>query len=582
MFAAESWRETMATVSVTSTTGLLQALKSAHSGDTIMLSPGTYSAVNIYQYHSPGTVTITSENPLNPATISSLNINESSGLKFSNLTFATTLYNAPSSSQAPTPFAVYSSQNVAFDHISVHGTLDNNPQNDVNGLRIEGSANVSVTNSTFQQLYNAITELSNNNVVISNNNFHDLRNDGIDNGGTSNIVIAGNSFTNFYPVGQVGAAGDHADAIQFWTSNTTSDASNISVVDNTVLRGSGSYVQGIFMTDQVGLGYNDVTVTDNTIIGGEFNGIDIEHANGVTVAGNLVEGYEGMPSWIKLANDTNAMLNNNIASSFTLINNNLLSQALNQSVGVVQAVSSLQVTPIKAVAQVSTLALHGTANGNAMSGDTGAGLYVADVGVGTKSQQQLAAVGAANFAGSYGTLTINANGTYSYTETKDGLTIGQSYVDHFTLTLAETNGGAASSTLDIQINVTGLGDGAKDNLIAGATTATLSGFGAGSTLTGGSAKDVFDFTTTAQSTLATQTLIEHFQAGDIIDLSAIDPRFHIVSKFDGHPDELVISHLGTGNWEIYGDTTGHGTADLAIHLLGVAPSYALSIADFHI
>jgi VCBS repeat-containing protein len=300
----------------------------------------------------------------------------------------------------------------------------------------------------------------------------------------------------------------------------------------------------------------------------------------------MVEGYTDMTSWIKLQDSSGVTLTNNISDSLYQVGtNSFTTQLNNQYIGLVQSISSLlvkSVTGVTAIAEVSNLHAYQTVTGNALAGDTGTSLYVADVGIGAGGQKPIAMSGPTVLTGSYGTLTINPNGSYTYAETKDGLTIGQTYDDHFSLTVAGASGGAATSTLDVLLNVNGVGNGGVDNLVGGSTAATMSGFGAGSVLWSGAATDTYLFTSLAQSTPTTQTLIKNFKAGDVIDLSAIDPNFHLVSKFDGHAHELMLVHGGTGNWEIYGDTTGSGTANLAIHLLGVATTYNISASDFHL
>lgn len=581
----------MTTFSVTNAAGLASAFNAAHGGDTISLAPGTYTA-RLYQYHASGagTITITSQTAANPAVISALGINQGSGLKFTNLTFASTLYNAPTSTNAPSAWIVSNSQNITFDHINFHGTLDHNPQNDANGIRLQSNSNITITNSEFQQFYNAIADLDNNAINISNNNIHDIRNDGIDNGGSSNVLISSNTFTNFYPVGQVGGTGDHADAIQFWTSNTSSDAKNITVTNNTFVRGSGSWIQGVFITDQVGLHYDNVTVTGNAILGGEYNGITVENANGANVSNNLVEGYSDMVSWIRLGGDNGLTLNNNISNGIYQESASVfVSRVHDQTVGAVAPAASLAAAvlifnqkPITTVAAVNTLSEFGKVSGSALAGDTGSGLSIIDVGVGTDTQQKLAASGS-SFAGQYGTLTINANGSYTYAQTKQsGVVVGQTYDDHFALTIGGAGGTVASSTLDFVITPTGVGDGKADVISAGIGTETISNFGAGSVLYSGAGPDTFAFNGLSSSTPTTQSLIEQFKAGDVIDLSKVDPNFHVVSQFDGHAHELVLSHIGSGNWEVYGDTIGSSKANFAIHLMGLTSTYSLTASDFHL
>ena len=571
----------MSTVTVSTNAGLMSALKTAHGGDTILLAPGNYGTVFVYNYHPTGTINITSANAANPAVISALNINQSSGLHFSHLTFATSLYNAPTSTFAATPFVAYGSSNLSFDHISVHGTMDNNPQDDVNGMRLQGCSNVSITNSEFQQLYNAITDLSNTNVVISNNSFHDIRNDGIDNGGTSNVTISGNSFTNFYPVGAVGTTGDHADAIQFWTANTTADAQNIAITNNTVVRGAGSYIQGVFVTDQVGVHFDNVTITGNMLAGTEYNGIAVGNAQNLNISNNTVESYAGMLSQIVVRSSTGISLNHNVASGYALTNSAFLSQLGNQTIG---AVNPLQTSPtfsatamvsgstaVSVVAEVALVAERLSASGSALTGDQGSSLYVADVGVGSAQQKQLAS-GGATLAGTYGALTIHPDGTYSYAATKEALTVGQTYDDHFTVTVASATGGAHSSTLDFIVTGSAVGNGLADTIVGGAGAETISGFGAKSFLVDGTGPDTFAFNSVSQSTTAANTRICGFKAGDTIDLSGLDPLMHVVTSLDGHAHEVMIRNDANGVWDIYGDVTGTGTssatADFLIHVTG--------------
>ena len=57
----------MSTFVVNSSTGLLSALKTVHSGDTILLASGSYAATTILNVHIAGNVTVTSQNLANPA-----------------------------------------------------------------------------------------------------------------------------------------------------------------------------------------------------------------------------------------------------------------------------------------------------------------------------------------------------------------------------------------------------------------------------------------------------------------------------------------------------------------------------------
>ena len=128
---------------------------------------------------------------------------------------------------------------------------------------IRDSSDITVTNSEFTHARYAVSMLDNSGVTISGNYFHDLRTDGVRGGGNSNVVISDNFFTNFRP-----AEGDHADAIQFWTTNTTTSAENIRITGNVIVRGEGGATQGIFMRDEAGghilaAGQHDLIATEH-------------------------------------------------------------------------------------------------------------------------------------------------------------------------------------------------------------------------------------------------------------------------------------------------------------------------------
>ncbi|MFR8276362.1 MAG: beta strand repeat-containing protein, partial [Desulfovibrio fairfieldensis] len=77
-----------------------------------------------------------------------------------------------------------------------------------------------------------------------------------------------------------------------------------------------------------------------------------------------------------------------------------------------------------------------------------------------------------NSAGSYGTLTLDASGNYTYTlnnalSAVQGLGVGESLTDSFTVTASDGHGGTSSSTLTVTIN------GSNDAPVLAATTVNV-------------------------------------------------------------------------------------------------------------
>jgi VCBS repeat-containing protein len=556
----------MATTKVNTTAGLLSALQLAHAGDTILLASGTYGDISINNYNKNGVVTISSQNPLHPAVLTGLAIDNSAGLTFSNVSFSTV------ASTAWYPFAVYASSSINFSNIYAYGS---GPSGTPSGLIIENSTNVAVTGSHFEQLLNGIVGLNNTNVTYTGNSFDLLGQDGIQNAGSSNVLVSGNSFTSFETV-----PGMHPEAILFFTSNTTESAQNIVVTGNSVTQGTGTQIQGVFVQDEVGtLPFINMTISNNTILGGMWNGICVQGADNLTVSGNILTSYVDPTvtnpdlSWIRLENVSGASVTNNIAAQYLYTSDTGMVQSGNQTSAYVTATTgALTATaPVEAVLERQSAAgainLHDDSSGNPV--------------VASVYGQAVTAAGS-TFVGNYGygQLTIHSNGTFSYAATAEGLTVGQVYTDTVTAVITDAHGAVTSTVLEFTITGSATGNGGADNIVGGSGAETISGFGASSQLTSGTGPDSFVFSSLAQSTPTAFDAVVGFKAGDLIDLTAVDPSFQIVSAFDHHAHELVIQNDGGGAWDIYGDTTGSGTANFQIHLTGATT--APSALDIHL
>lgn len=289
---------------------MIVALKAAGSGDTILLESGTYTNLNLRDFKFDGIVTIASKDPQAQAVLGDLTVRGSEGLQFSNLEFAV------NPDGLANQFQVLDSQNVHFSGLNVHGSADGAPSGEQAGLMIRNSSDVSIRDSEFQQLKHGVSFLDSDGVVISGNSFHDLQVDGVRGGGTSNLKISNNTFTDFYP-----EAGDHPDGIQLWTTNTTKAAHDIVITGNAVTRGDGAPVQGIFLRDQLdALPYQNVTIADNIVIGGLYNGIMVDGGVNIRIDSNIVASYADQKSWVRMENVVSGSVTNNEAFQYLYIN----------------------------------------------------------------------------------------------------------------------------------------------------------------------------------------------------------------------------------------------------------------------
>jgi Ca2+-binding RTX toxin-like protein len=320
----------MSTFTVSSVAGLTATLSQAHGGDTILLAPGTYAGVTINGVNFAKTVTIASQSSVSPAVLTGLTVNNSSGLAFSHLNLSTIGTVNPANGWAD-PFSFAQCSNIELTGLNIHGSSAIDPNNQANGLVIRGSSNVSLTGSQFSYVHAGLTELNNTNLTVANNLFHYIGNDGIDNTATSYLQISGNTFQNF----DHGDSTQHPDAIQMWTSGTSA-GHDITVTNNYINLDGGTLAQGVFITDHLGLTYQNVNVSNNTVIGALGNGILLNNVNNGTVIGNdvltltnEVAAYGQVTSRIVLLNDNGVTLQNNHTDIFNIQQTTNLTQSGN-------------------------------------------------------------------------------------------------------------------------------------------------------------------------------------------------------------------------------------------------------------
>jgi Ca2+-binding RTX toxin-like protein len=314
----------MAILNVSTAAELLSAVKLAQPGDEIRLAPGQYSGVALKGILPAGNVTITSADPANPAVFSNLTVSGSS-----NLTIANVKMVVPDNSFTYYHFQILSSSNIKVVDTVFDGP-GLTPVQSTTGLIVRNSTNVSIDNSEFKNLVFGVAFLDNKGVSVTNSMFHDIRCDGIRGGGNSQANFSYNYFTNFRP-----ATGEHADAIQFWTTNTTAPTSDITIIGNAIVRGTnGAPIQGIFFRDELSnLPYTNVTVKDNIVLGGSFNSITLDGVINGSASGNTVIAFPDQDAWIRTQNVTeNLVLSGNTAFKYVTQFNELVDNATTASV----------------------------------------------------------------------------------------------------------------------------------------------------------------------------------------------------------------------------------------------------------
>lgn len=266
-----------ATVTVADASGAYAAVKAATPGDTVLLASGGYLELDNFKIAAPG-VTLKPK-PGSNVVLTQVVLNGSQGI---NLQGFEVIQGA--SSWMPAVYAANAS-NLSFDGLHVHQT---GAAFVSNGLQLRNTTDSSVTNSEFDHLGLALALIDDQRITLRGNTVHDTTADAFDLFGTSASIVDGNTFHDFTPAADV-----HPDAIQFASTATNPLPSDNVVTNNVFRRGAGQVAQGIFVESQ-----KNLTITGNGLSGTMFNGISLSGVQGGVVAGNFVQGWSDMGSWI--------------------------------------------------------------------------------------------------------------------------------------------------------------------------------------------------------------------------------------------------------------------------------------------
>ena len=299
---------------VSTSVELEAVFRTASSGDRIELLGGNYQAVRLKNRDFEDALTITSADPDDPAVFrDALMITGTSGVDVTNINFA------PQSAALDILdlVLVSGSSNISLKGNKFTGHLPEPgeglaPGQDIDssakakgliegvafarGIRITDSNSVLVEDSSFTQLRKGIILDTVSDVSISGNHLHDLRSDGINLVDAVSVSIAGNLMENFHPLHNYDniAFADHGDFIQWWAGDGGLGIQDLTIRDNALLQGSGSWVQGIFgrsggaNPDGSPSEFSDIRIENNLINASHTNGIFVGDAKNVDIVGNTL------------------------------------------------------------------------------------------------------------------------------------------------------------------------------------------------------------------------------------------------------------------------------------------------------
>jgi hypothetical protein len=289
-------------VYVSSSAGLLKALKSMPDGGEIILKSGDYGFLDLNRAKHglptyKGEVTIRSEDPDAPASFSGMLLKNMSNMTFDGVVVD---YDAASGAAIWTRAVLIEDgagmtfRNVVFDGDLATGL---NAVEDGHGTgiamvatRVDG---LTIEDSVFTQWNRAVVIGGGQDFVIRGNDISDIRSDGLNFGAVANVLIEGNHIHDF---NVAKGSADHPDMIQFMNTSGSTRSENIVIRGNILDSGVGNATQSIFIRNEAvdrGHGgseifYRDIVIEDNLIRNAHAHGITVGQTHGLTIANNTV------------------------------------------------------------------------------------------------------------------------------------------------------------------------------------------------------------------------------------------------------------------------------------------------------
>lgn len=609
----------MAVINVSSSAALVAAVKAARPGDEIRVAPGNYADVAFKGIKPAGMVTITSADLANPAVFSDFLVSGCSNLSIAGLKML-----VPDNSRVWYPFQIQSSSNITVSNTVFDGP-GLNPVQSTSGLSVRDSQSIAIQSCEFKNLVFGAGFSNSTKISVSDSVFHDIRVDGIRGTGNSQVNFSNNLFTNFRP-----NDGEHADAIQMWTTSGGAPASDITISGNTIVRGeNGKAIQGIFLRDQIGgLAFNDVVVKDNIVIGGSYNSIALDGVASGLVTGNKVLAFTDQDAWIRTRNTTEKLvLTGNTAfkylTQFDELGDNALTPAVTDGgLEALQAWSLTHAIPGGFANWQSTLSVAGLAERvdadaallpKVINGTQGDDVLMADplrsteIHAGGGNDKLVGNGHSTEMYGGAGNDTYDVKGTGDKVHEDSGSGvdwvnswIDYSLTDHVENLSLKVPGQGVGNDLDNRIQGSDgidqlFGMGGNDVLFGGLGNDLLNGGdgndilhgGAGADkLWGGAGLDYFTFGADALYQSGPDEVMDFVASFDRIDLSGIDANtalsgdqaFRLIGSkaFTHKAGELQVKGYADGVM-VKGDVNGDGVADFSIWVHGVS---RLGTGDF--
>lgn len=324
----------MQTIIVSSTAELKAAyefLSVEPGGGEILLASGSQDmSIRLTQYQLQANgdepVTIRSEDPENPVTVSQIRLDGVNNVHIRDVDVDSEgVPHAPGEHD----LNIGGSESITLENVHFNGSAEGvfDPANPTKSFgTIRNSSDVTISDSSISNYFQGVFLRDSSGVIIEGTEFSGMQGDGIRMEGVQDIRIANNEFHSFQGSPY---ANNHDDMIQMWTVNTQIISRDIEITGNFFDSSNGFGTQTILIQNERDGGnperwYENITISDNVIYNSHVHALRVSGVNGVTIENNTVLWNDDSGVVMTGADDTQSTMPRievNTASDITITGN---------------------------------------------------------------------------------------------------------------------------------------------------------------------------------------------------------------------------------------------------------------------
>lgn len=260
---------------------LAQAVQSA---GTYTLAPGDYGMMPPLAHD----VRLVAADRNNKPVFSGMSLSGVNNVTLDALHFKYTY--AAGDSEKKTPCQLFNSDDCEIMNCVFEGDFDGNGTGTGRGFKADGCSNFKLIDNEFFRWWKGLSVGNSSNIIVSGNNVHSIRSDGMNFGRIDTGIVAFNYLHDF---GGLAGSGDHRDMIQIQRSSQFG-CTNLTIRDNYMDQGGGDYTQGIWFgqdkasTSDPAHAHVGLVIDNNIILNSHTNCIAGSYVTSGSIQGNII------------------------------------------------------------------------------------------------------------------------------------------------------------------------------------------------------------------------------------------------------------------------------------------------------